>query len=516
MWSVGFRWSYLRAMVGVVGVGAAGSCSLHDEGAALDPLELPLFTGGVGAGGNGSNAGSLSSDAGGTGGVVDLSGGRETGGETSSGGADPAGGRGGWGAGGTAAGGLARGGAAGRGTNNGGMAGSGVSTGGAPTGGAPTGGAPCSDPEVWCDTAQFVGCAELGTQDHCSGCGLACPMDEECVDSGGVDHFSCSCISGERCPAEDGSCVDTQSDPAHCGECDLACGSNAECTAGACGCTHEDFPDAHEGDCFDFASDEEHCGDFETACLPGEECIAGECICDSPRTLCPEDGDPEVCVDLDADAANCGACGTECAVNGICQEGACVCQPDATLCLASEDDPGVCAHVEDDPGYCGAECVNCAVAVGIGAVCNTGECECPTGFGICIDPSSGGDMCVDRDTDENHCGRCDNPCAPGGDCVQGVCVETPCQDLCSGAIHMDPAGTVKPVGCYELFATDLPNVTVPRLTGWEFKNNFRLAVNGEAWPQFTQGGDHPLGQTRASGWCIEVLSGSANVYAPDD
>ena len=344
---------------------------------------------------------------------------------------------------------------------------------------------------------------------------MACPVDEECVESETTDDgFECACIVGERCPPADGHCVDTMTDPEHCGACDLACGLNAVCSSGECGCTNLLYPDEHEGDCYDFSTDVEHCGKFDVACLPGEECVEGECTCEF--TLCPDAEAPEVCADLERDTDNCGACGELCAVNGICQEGNCVCQPDATLCLATDEDPGVCAYVEDDPAYCGDECLDCADEVGLGAVCTSGTCECPAAHDICIDAETGGNVCVDRESDENHCGRCGNACSPGGDCVQGVCIESPCQDICGPAVTMDPEGTVKPVGCYELFASDIPNATVPRLTGWEFRNNFSIAVNGEQWPTFTNGGDHPLGAMRAGGWCVQVLSGSANVYAPDD
>lgn len=77
-------------------------------------------------------------------------------------------------------------------------------------------------------------CSELNDNANCGGVGRTCAPGETC--SGG----ECLC-GGERC-AEGlsccgGLCVDTTSDPRHCGGCDSSCGGTApDCASGACTC----------------------------------------------------------------------------------------------------------------------------------------------------------------------------------------------------------------------------------------------------------------------------------------
>jgi protein-disulfide isomerase len=98
------------------------------------------------------------------------------------------------------------------------------------------------------------------------------------------------------------------------------------------------------------------------------------CVC-PPRTR-PCGGR---CVPL-TDPAHCGGCGRQCPPATVCVNGQCV----------GGDGSGT------DPG-------------GIGA------CTCPPGR-TCCDGA-----CTDLNTDEAHCGRCDQPCPQGQTCCGGEC-----------------------------------------------------------------------------------------------
>ena len=49
--------------------------------------------------------------------------------------------------------------------------------------------------------------------------------------------------------------------------------------------------------------------------------------------------------------------------------------------------------------------------------------QCDVGMTSCSPGEGGGGACVDLDTDDDHCGVCDNSCAPAHQCRQGTCVE---------------------------------------------------------------------------------------------
>lgn len=60
-----------------------------------------------------------------------------------------------------------------------------------------------------------------------------------------------------------------------------------------------------------------------------------------------------------------------------------------------------------------------SVTCGEGQMCVDGACQCMTGM-LC------GTTCVETQDDKAHCGRCDNPCASDGACVDGTCVNPMC------------------------------------------------------------------------------------------
>lgn len=98
---------------------------------------------------------------------------------------------------------------------------------------------------------------------------------------GGADGGSGTPDAGLTCleplTACGDTCVDTKTDPAHCGDCTTSCA--VACSGGSC---VESCPSPEEncaGACVDTSSNASHCGDCATACDPGKVCVASECSC---------------------------------------------------------------------------------------------------------------------------------------------------------------------------------------------------------------------------------------------
>lgn len=162
----------------------------------------------------------------------------------------------------------------------------------------------------------------------------------------------------ERCGR---ACYDLESDPQHCGGCNIACGSGEVCSGGQCiagggdggpGADGGPGDDASTADasmppplpprctgpgspencvcgigelkcgttCRNVGTDPNHCGDCDNSCGAGGFCIDGVCApsCDPPLTRCGS-----VCVDLQSNPAHCGSCGHACE-SGLCVDGECL------------------------------------------------------------------------------------------------------------------------------------------------------------------------------------------------
>jgi hypothetical protein len=68
------------------------------------------------------------------------------------------------------------------------------------------------------------------------------------------------------------ACVDTDSDPAHCGECNDACGGNEVCSGGQCVGSCGTLSDCG-GECVDLNTDPDHCGTCTTVCPQAENAV---------------------------------------------------------------------------------------------------------------------------------------------------------------------------------------------------------------------------------------------------
>ena len=163
----------------------------------------------------------------------------------------------------------------------------------------PDGQTSCGEPT--CPEGQELcgeGCVAAGT---C--CELACDLVRERCDNG-----ECRCRDGlVRCGE---TCVDTRSDPRHCGECDNDCGDQGVCNASNCveGCG--DGRSDCDGACVVVASDPLHCDGCGNACAGDEVCLAGNCRPYAYAGECLTCPCPDACVgDLDVccDSAYLGA-----------------------------------------------------------------------------------------------------------------------------------------------------------------------------------------------------------------
>ena len=145
-----------------------------------------------------------------------------------------------------------------------------------------------------CSTSCAPGLTQCGTSCvdsvtnplHCGACDNACPAGQACT--GGL----CQCPAGQT--SCDGQCVDTNTNPAHCGNCTTACAAGQACSAGICGCAADQQLCA--GQCVDTLNSVLHCGGCDQACVGGQSCVNGACACPSGQQLC--DGS---CADTESD-----------------------------------------------------------------------------------------------------------------------------------------------------------------------------------------------------------------------
>ena len=153
-------------------------------------------------------------------------------------------------------------------------------------------------------------CMPTGPQEVCNGidddCSAFIDEGDPCEEPGMTcEYGSCVCPPENQCG--DG-CVDTQTDPSHCGRCDRECPST--CTDGECDCPSGLSPCDVDWlvECHDLQNEDNHCGTCDQACSELESCQAGSCECYGiDATQCAGE-----CRDLDVAMLNCGTCGVEC------------------------------------------------------------------------------------------------------------------------------------------------------------------------------------------------------------
>jgi outer membrane protein assembly factor BamB len=115
-------------------------------------------------------------------------------------------------------------------------------------------------------------CVELDTDPlHCGLCNLPCAAGQACL--AGRCHAPCG--FGLALCGDD--CVSLATHPLHCGDCDTACSPDEACSEGSCQRDCLGGSISCGGQCVDTASDTLHCGDCDHACPEGRACVAGSC-----------------------------------------------------------------------------------------------------------------------------------------------------------------------------------------------------------------------------------------------
>lgn len=235
-------------------------------------------------------------------------------------------------------------------------------------------------------------------------CGDTCINRYDCPYNTQFNETTCECtpecyypgFSGVCC---NGSCIDFNTNPEHCGGCGDACPAGEACINGVCGC-----PDMCNGVCVDLGSNSSNCGVCGNVCGYEQRCLSGICTCIDDRTACGMQ-----CVDLNTSSMNCGECGYQCSVVGYCDGGVCVCNAGFTDC------GGTCVDLLSNSVTCGSCTNSCAPD----RICVNGVCQCVLNRSDC------GGVCTDLMYDKNNCGACGNVCpdlGPNSGCIFGICV----------------------------------------------------------------------------------------------
>ncbi len=286
---------------------------------------------------------------------------------------------------------------------DGGASGGGASTSSTGAGAAECGPTPCGNGLSCCDGA----CIDTRSDPtHCGACGNTCLPDETCCD---------------------GACANTDLDAAHCGMCNHACGPGGVCVSGTCGFDCVGGATACGNVCVDTSTDPQHCGGCYNACAPGELCSDG--VCQGPPCADAIHNQDET--DVDCGGAVCPPCadGKACLADADCASGHC------------PSDDLVCCDMA-----CNGPCVGCAFSK-TGApdgACTPlpfadpeGDCSfnCGTcdGMGGCVAPTCG----------------CACPCILDAECVSGhcadnICCNSACNGTCEACMTSGSEGTCTP------------------------------------------------------------------------
>ena len=224
-------------------------------------------------------------------------------------------------------------------------------------------------------------------------------VDQGTFDGPLVIYLDAGCPSGTiQCQA---SCVDP-SQPANCGTCANVCDASAPlCSAGSCVQSCPVRTSSCGGACVDTTSNPLHCGSCSKACPSPEAgvgsatCTAGACgfacLADAGTPLLCPGGQ---CVNPQTDPHNCGGCGQ--------------------TCSAVTGGTAACVAGADGGPTCGASCA--AGFHGVGAGCDTtcsanavdpstDPCVVADGTGTFVSPTG---------TDDASCGTKESPCATIG------------------------------------------------------------------------------------------------------
>ncbi|MBW2701598.1 MAG: right-handed parallel beta-helix repeat-containing protein [Deltaproteobacteria bacterium] len=172
---------------------------------------------------------------------------------------------------------------------------------------ASCGGADCDDAD---------GAVHPGAEENCEN-----GIDDDCNGQTDLSDAACGCVDHDR----DGYGEHCELGP----DCDDGIASVHPGAEELCNYVDDDC-DGEEDEGFDLNSDPAHCGECNWACGQSQVCDLGDCAdaCGGGRSECHR-----ACVDLSSDMMNCGACDEVCDLlqaSETCSDGVCV----LTLCEA--------------------------------------------------------------------------------------------------------------------------------------------------------------------------------------
>src|SRR5262245_13878686 len=311
----------------------------------------------------------------------------------------------------------------------------------------------CPPASPRCSPAKAVCVPCLPTNDNCT-------MGTHCVARG--DTFECvkTCHADSDCTGMgrlkptccNQTCVDANSDVAHCGQCGAVCETPAHglpgCQAAACvlGSCDPGFSDCNtrldDGCEIRTETDVANCGACGTRCPTGAHgtttCAAGQCglLCSAGFGDCNLVGSDGCEIELARDVKNCGACKNACpqpaSATVSCHSGACVvdkCNPGLADCDGKVDN-GCEADTMKDSANCGGCAVPCSPPHAMPS-CALGVCKvasCLPGWSDCDgNPQNGCESSTGDDV--NNCGACGKKCAAPNSmlsCIGGACVILGC------------------------------------------------------------------------------------------
>ncbi len=284
----------------------------------------------------------------------------------------------------------------------------------------------------------------------------------------------CRCDPAEQCA---GQCVDKQSDPMHCGDCNTACPVGAVCVGGVCECPSSLTLCGNE--CVDTTSDARHCNGCNTACTGSRTCQSSSCQCGPGLMECGGS-----CVDTMTNASHCGGCNTPC--GGSCSGGMCQACPDPALTILLDLSTSM-------DGTIGASTRFDVTRDGINAWLGL---PATTGFslGLMHFPITSTLTCMT------------NPdCGPGGLCFSGICIGGNGGDSCvvSEYAMLDEAITALPGALSGVQST---------LAGYSTAGGTPMVPSLEGVLQATRSYVNNNSGTRAA--VVLITDGTANTCTP--